>query len=509
MHAVFISATILCCSVLWSTSGLQIELTADVADVQHDFGVYFARVSPLIKDPSLAAPPGDYATGAMVLATFRSLSTAGTYEIYTANTTGNIPLPPKKTENAEDSGMICVFRWTTDNFVQYQGGNCVLLLPVTGLSSVKSITRDDNTGLYYLAMWHEDKVSMYLSSNSGIQWNGPHPTHGLHPFKQGNFDSKDDTNLMWSPIDGLVNLQIFWQKNQKIPFPDNGGNDQRRVIGSMRSSDASGKYWSFTGQTLLPNDSSDPPELQFYRIRPYFVPGTEGQRVFAHCLLYAPGPFIKNSSYGRRPPMCQSANPTWCHGPHMYEALWTKAASTNVSDMSASSWRRPADLTTPFAFNHYLFGQPVMCSAAACGSWKEVFIGGGVVFSLPMHRSVGLFAPANGHFTLKRSFTAGSGDSLFVNANVEWGPKLREYGCDEGCAPYLGVELHDASSGDILAGYSFDDCDTVLDLNSVAIPVTWHGSQSLPSGKSFTVKVMFRAATIYAVYVGGAVTPRW
>jgi hypothetical protein len=448
----------------------------------------------------------------MILGSFRSLSTQGMYEIFTANSTGNIPKPlvSQVVKDAAGDSDMCLFRWTTADFRHYSEGQCVLTLPKTGLSDVKSIVRDDSTGVYYLGLYKNSTISMYLSSNEGKSWNGPHPTHGISPFQSGDFKAKDDTNFMWTPQEGLVNLQIFWQKNYKIPFPDNGGNDQRRVIGSMTSTDASGKDWQFTGQTLLPSDATDPPELQFYRIRPYFVPGTEGARVFAHTLLYAPGPFIKNSSYGRQPPMCQSQNPTWCHGPHMYEALWTKAVSSNVSDLSSTSWRRPADLTAPFVFNHYLFAQPMLCAADVCGSAKEVFVGGGVVFSLPMHRSVGLFAPANGHFTLRQTFTSGrSEDSLFVNANVAWGPKLREYGCDEGCAPYLGVELRDASSGDIISGYSFNDCDTVLDRNEVAIRVTWGGSASLPHTTAFLAKVYFRAATVYAVYVGETVTPRW
>jgi hypothetical protein len=41
---------------------------------------------------------------------------------------------------------------------------------------------------------------------------------------------------------------------------------------------------------LLPDPQTDPPELQFYRIRPSLIPGTESSRVWAHilqCLLHS------------------------------------------------------------------------------------------------------------------------------------------------------------------------------------------------------------------------------
>ena len=48
--------------------------------------------------------------------------------------------------------------------------------------------------------------------------------------------------------------------------------------------------------------STDPPELEFYRVTPMFVGNTT--RVIAHALLYAPAPLsLLGYSYGMQPPL--------------------------------------------------------------------------------------------------------------------------------------------------------------------------------------------------------------
>jgi len=205
----------------------------------------------------------------------------------------------------------------------------------------------------------------------------------------------------------------------------------------------------------------------------------------------------KIPKYGRQPPMCQSGHTDWCHGPHMYEALWTLAPGSDAANMN--NWRRSDDFV-PFFFNHYIFGQPTLLRNGTTP--KQVFIGGGAVFSQLMHRSVGIATPANSRFKLPSEFTGyHSKDKLFVNADVSWPSYLREYGCDEGCAAYLAVQL-EADSGTALQGYSFQDCDFIYAQDGI-IPVTWNGSGSLPSsGKPFYVKIMTRASVVFGVYVG-------
>ena len=80
----------------------------------------------------------------------------GTYEVYVTNSTGNIPLVHEDTTQAvaaADGGGMCLYRWTTADFRTYQGGACALWLASDGLGDVKTITRDDATGTYYLIWW--------------------------------------------------------------------------------------------------------------------------------------------------------------------------------------------------------------------------------------------------------------------------------------------------------------------------------------------------------------------
>ena len=106
-------------------------------------------------------------------------------------------------------------------------------------------------------------------------------------------------------------------------------------------------------------DDEDPPELQFYRTRPFFVGGSG--RLAAHVLQYAPSPSqrILGTEYGRHPAMCIGTSGDQCHGPHMCtspqlrttcsahtvvslradEEWWVGPASGDAAD--TTGWRRP------------------------------------------------------------------------------------------------------------------------------------------------------------------------
>ena len=72
-------------------------------------------------------------------------------------------------------------------------------------------------------------------------------------------------------------------------------------------------------QFLVVPGKEDPPELEFYRIRPFAVSGSD--RFMAHVLHYAPSPAIlkaiTNGTYGLTPSMCYKKNRSDCHGPHL------------------------------------------------------------------------------------------------------------------------------------------------------------------------------------------------
>ena len=77
------------------------------------------------------------------------------------------------------------------------------------------------------------------------------------------------------------------------------------IVIMLRNSD--GGNWS-VDQGLIQPDADDPPELQFYRIRPFYVGNTT--RLAAHVLNYAPGPAVDivGSEWGHQPSGC-SAGP--------------------------------------------------------------------------------------------------------------------------------------------------------------------------------------------------------
>mmetsp|Transcript_13766 Transcript_13766/g.26693 ORF Transcript_13766/g.26693 Transcript_13766/m.26693 type:complete len:285 (-) Transcript_13766:64-918(-) len=273
----------------------------------------------------------------------------------------------------------------------------------------------------------------------------------------------------------------------------------------MFSEDGSGLAWNFTGSTRIPGqDENDPPELQFYRNRPFLVPGTRGTRVFAHTLLYAPSPYI-NLKYGRQPigggGACKDPpNQTLCHGPHMYEEWWTLAPGSSAAEMT--SWRRPARFTKMAPENAYLFAQPGLVGKGS--SMKMIWVGSGEVYTLPLHRGVGLYAPANARVRLPAfDFSKITPSTmLWINADAHWGPPLPQGGCDETCAAYVLVELEDAN-GKVIDGYDHTHFNPIMNQTGIQLPLQWNNSTKLPIGHgNVTLKIWFRAAEVYAVYLG-------
>eukprot|EP00949_MAST-11_sp_MAST-11-sp1_P000554 g554.t1 len=492
---------------------------AGVSDVDVDFGLVVSHANTLSKSAVLSPPPGNYSAGTMVLGMLRNLEEKekAAYEIYVTNSTGNIPL-------VEHSDM-CLYRWITSDFQHYTGGGCVLSLPSDGLGDVKTITRDDDSGKYYMLYWGPPQPEansgtpyLYTSTDHGQSWKGPQLTTGLDHYNPPGttIHAKDDLNLIYRKGVGLVDLQLFWEKNVTIPggpgvYCDNGGCTKRRVLGTMVSKD--GVSWNYTGSTRMPGtDVNDPPELQFYRSRPFFVPGTGNSRVMSHTLLYAPSPWI-NDAYGRHGAHGENAcgdppNQHLCHGPHMYEEWWTLGAGLSGLDASNASWHRPARFTKMAPENAYLFAQPGLLSKNA--NLDMVWVGSGTVYTLPLHRAVGLWAPANGRVRIPQAFdftTATATSKLWLNADAHWGPKLLQGGCDETCAAYVLVELEDALTGDIIEGYDRSHFNPIMDQDAINLPLRWNNSTALPltghSGK-VTLKIWFRAAYIYAAYMGDA-----
>ena len=133
--------------------------------------------------------------------------------------------------------------------------------------------------------------------------------------------------------------------------------------------------WS-VDQGLIQPDAQDPPELQFYRIRPFYVGNTS--RLAAHVFTYATQPpqSIVGEDYGLQPSACSPVNDKkWakmppfkpynprcenggcCHGPHLFEEWWIGPHSGDAAD--TRGWRRPFRSTHGAPHDEPLMAQPV------------------------------------------------------------------------------------------------------------------------------------------------------
>jgi hypothetical protein len=106
----------------------------------------------------------------------------------------------------------------------------------------------------------------------------------VHPFSD-----KDDLNLIYDTARHIwVDMQIH-MVHAELQYCDNAGYGSTRWISARNSTD--GAQWS-DNYALRGPEAGDPPELEFYRIRPFYL-GSSG-RFAAHTLNYAPSPMAIN-----------------------------------------------------------------------------------------------------------------------------------------------------------------------------------------------------------------------
>ena len=253
------------------------SLFMGLQDTHEGWGLLQARAPTLAPNRSYSPPPVDYAAGSLVIAVLPSVGDPTLYEVYAENTTGNEPLGFRRRTSEEDSNT-SLLRFTTRDFVSYSAPHRALTLEGGGTPSMKSIARDDVTGRY-LMIAASDGFKTYTSTDEGL-------TFVLVPsasFNQSYYGDKDDLNLIHNK-GRFVDMLILWQK-WDMRYCDNGGCDRRRVVSSKTSKD--GTKWSKDGGLITP-DAQDAPELEFYRIRPFYVGGSG--RLAAHVLNYATSP---------------------------------------------------------------------------------------------------------------------------------------------------------------------------------------------------------------------------
>jgi hypothetical protein len=132
--------------------------------------------------------------------------------------------------------------------------------------------------------------------------------------------------------------------------------------------------------------------------------------------------------------------------------------------------------------------------------------GGAVpLLGLPALRLAGFYSLANSEFST-HVFTM-PGKSLWVNADAHWmvppHTPLDKDGlpitCDEGCAAYVMVALHDGLSGALVPGYEKEGC-VFTHVDGTRLPLRWGGrTGSALAGKTVFLRVYYRDATIYAI----------
>lgn len=474
--------------------------------------------------PNFSGPPCNWEKGDNVFAAFRVLGSS-TYEVFVWQGRGGIPLVGNNIVNE-----VNITRFTTDDFVLWS--RPVVVLNIPGGGSPKSISRDEATGRYLFAHVGSDG-GVYVYASHGT----PTSPNSFFPEKidkngtlLASFYDHDDVNLIWdAPNKRWVDMQIMLQVYDKT-MCDNVGkpsSEVRRVVTSRVSSN--GVDW--TGDLGCKNDTNkrnpyhcqeaiseytmvpsreDPPELEFYRIRPFVV----GQNYMAHTLLYAPSPkeVIAASGYGRHPKSCkpEPSLSCCCHGPHMYEEWWIGPRVDQDITLSAN-WRRPFFDTKAFpGHDHYAMAQPLLFEGPvgrelASSDHDAVFhiwVSNAQVYGLPKHRISGLYAAANGAFSTPPFALPGEDHYIYINANVSWPSHHGDHsgnpeGCDEGCAAYLMAELLD-TNGNVFPGYSRDQC-IILNHDGLELPLQWKGAIPLLGGTAVTLRVYFRDSIIYSV----------
>jgi hypothetical protein len=400
---------------------------------------------------------------------------------------------PKPPPTPAPPGGVAVQRFTTRDFVSYSNPTTVLYLPNNspggegqteaqerahlgdgGIWTVKSMDRNDRG--YLLLAFYGDSCSAFAAPL----------TLGPHSFKTtrkgGVFKDHDDSNLIWSrSTDTWVDMQIM-SSPWRLPngstticphnLSDNGGCKGGPRTVSIRTS-LDGTMWSgdwgcatpartapvdpavrthcatYNESAIVrPHPTEDPPEMQFYRIRPFYL--ADSGRLAAHALQYAASPAEVNniSSYGYWGPYCEGPNGGFqmchkghgygkMHGPHMMEEWWVSSAP-QAGPEDLAGWRRPFKRFRAVPHDVWLMSQPVTYGGVDSANVSHLWVSDTAVYQLPLYRLAGIFAVANGEFSTKPfavpTLAEGGLSKLWLNADASWKGNLVTGGCDEGCA---------------------------------------------------------------------------
>ena len=184
-----------------------------------------------------------------------------------------------------------------------------------------------------------------------------------------------------------------------------------------------------------------------------------------------------------------------CHAPHMWEEWWVAGPSRRAADLQG--WRRPWRTTRAAPHDASLMASPVTFGDA------HVWVDDGGVYTLPLYRLAGLYAPANA--AVVTAAFAVPAAPLFLNADARWRGRVAATGnrtCDEGCAAYVMAELL-FDNGTVVPGFDRAAC-ILVDVDDLRVPLVWQGGADLGSlaGMSARLRFLFRDATLYGIWTG-------
>lgn len=497
-------------------------------------------VSPAAHSPR--PPPARYNTGSQVLAVFPMWPAtlpgkSQWYDVYVSNATGWEPLallsrPPEVDVGVTAAGIppppvedhtVQLLRYRTQDFVQYSAPTSVLKLTnlktEEGNTVLKSIARDERTGLMVMmvdlpghataesgASTHQvadtltGSYGTMISRDGGNSWDLTSCTTGC--IKSPD---KDDLNVLFdTKANEFVDLQIMWRRNMTLKYCDGNlpGHCQLRAVSAKTSTD--GVNWSPDIGPLL-TDRSDPPELQFYRARGFYL-GGGSTRLAAHALQFAnaPGPEILGYKYGRQPSKCKQSSElslkgqVFCHAPHLHEEWWVGPRSGFAANIT--QWRRPFRSTHAAPHDAFLMTNPIVYMDS------HLWLGStGAAYSLPLFRIAGLWSESNAEVAIGPVVLPEN--ALTLNADVSWKGKLVTGGCDEGCNAYVFAEVQEPGTRQPLPGYARADALPLMDVDGLRLPLQWGRNATVNQrrttadlvGRPVVIRLFFRSAVVYAL----------
>ena len=339
------------------------------------YGRVRAKAATAQRVPSLRAPPGvNYTAGATAFAAFKNLPLPGgggaaEYEVYVA-----VGRPGEPLLAGGAARGVSVLRFTTTDLYHYSAPSEVLFLENGSgengekandfdVWTVKSMDRDGGdpgSARYVLLASYATGVHSFTNALGPVTTVGRAvfvPTTG--DLTSSNFEDHDDANIIYhAETARWVDMQIMYETWDKRYCDNVAG--ARRVVSARVALDDLGRNWTSdlgcldspqlsercksgfnTSAMVRPNDAAriaqgrapdeDPPELEFYRIRPFVM--EDNKRLAAHVLLYVPAPsdVVTEPGYGRQPLWyCTSG---CCHGtPTMTKSVGGISASLGIFD---------------------------------------------------------------------------------------------------------------------------------------------------------------------------------